>query len=131
MTWNTYTSGTEYLTQMIQEYEANARVYDAKSVPIMEWFNGQGIELNSYFISYEGYTPQGREDGRGPLAMAFNIYWHGRGLDEAVMRGIHEQIRSNATFRIDSETQRASVTGGRYLLLDRGFDTYQLEIQIT
>ncbi len=131
MTWPVYDNGTAYLTAMVQEVYPTDIVHVGNSVPIMDWFAGAAVHLNSFFVSYDGFTSQPRENSRGPLALQFSIYWHGRGLDEAVMTALADHIHQHRTFTIDAETHTASVTGGRYLLLDRGFDTYQLDIQIT
>lgn len=133
MSWPAHTSGFDYLTTRIGEADAGARVYTANSTDILQWLERSNVQLKSYFISYEGYTfERSREGASGPPRKLYTIYWHGRaGLDvEATMDTLTDAIHSKKTFTIGSDTRTARVTGGRYLLMDRGFDTYQLDIEI-
>lgn len=130
MSWPAYDNATAYVTSQVLAVYPTAQVYADNSISILSWFEGTSVHVNSFFVSYEGFSTQGRENGTGPLRSLFSVYWHGRELNESVMLAIKDQVHANRTFTIDGRTHTASVTGGRYLLLDRGFDTYQLDIEI-
>ena len=133
MSWPAHTSDADYITARIKAVYPTATVYNAEAIDMNSWLQKQAGQLNSYLISYEGWVLYDPHEGRGtPMPRKiFSVYWHGREMGgEGVMDALVSQINTVKTFTIASSRRAASVTGGRYLLIDRGFDTYQLDIEI-
>lgn len=132
MSWAEYDNIEAYMKGRIEAADAGAAVVTTNSTDMAGWLEKSTYSAQSYLISYDGYLfnrahenrPVGRSKG-------YSVFWHGRSMGgESVMDALAEAIHSETTFTVGGVKHIASVAGGRYLMLDRGFDTYQLEITV-
>lgn len=132
MSWPAHASVSAYLSDRITAALGSPVIVNAESTDLLDWLTKSTFQQKSVLVSYDGYsyrrTHESKPVGRVKL---YSLFWHGRAMGgESVMDSIVDAIHSQNTFTVGSTTHRASVVGGRHLLLDRGFDTYQLEIEI-
>lgn len=132
MSYPPHASIEAYITDRIQTADVGASVVTANSTDMAAWLERSTYTGRSYLISYDGYifnrSHENRPVGR---SKGYSVFWHGRAMGgEATMDAITTAIHAVTHFTIDAKTHIASVAGGRYLLMDRGFDTYQLELTI-
>ena len=122
MSWPAHDDINAYLTARIKSTDASATVTTTQATDMAAWLERSTHKGRSYLISYD--KPVGRSKG-------YSIFWHGRNMGgESIMDAIVDAITSESSFTVGGEHHKASIAGGRYLMLDRGFDTYQLEITV-
>lgn len=132
MSYTAYDNGTAYLDARIKAVYANANIEASHSHDLLDFLERTSVRLNSYFISCDGFNNFNSYESRTKPSVKYSIFWHGRNMDsETIAEALTAEIHGARFFRKGTETRTASVTGGQSLLIDRGFDSYQLDIEIT
>lgn len=140
MSVQTYETTNDYLAACVKKAvptlnEKSVHVYTTNATDLGAFLTKSGVTMPAVLCSYDDFTfTDFNEDGEPSStgATAF-IYLHARGLNcERAAKAIARAIRDNPSFQVEGESYEynAHATGGRYMALDRGFDTFQMDIRI-